>query len=114
MAETSVTTWLGDRKRMRLESGEADSITSRRFNAVLCAVLAWGFVVNAAMVYFLGEPLLQAVASIKWWMVLLIYAVPTVAGIIIAARSTNPFISFLGYNLVVLPIGLMLAVLPVL
>ena len=111
MADTSITTYLGDRKKIRLESGEADSITSRQFNVVLCAVLAWGFALNAAMVYFLGEPLTQAIAGIKWWVALLIYLVPTFAGIFITARSTNPFISFLGYNLVVLPIGLMLAVL---
>lgn len=111
MANTSVTTWIDNRKQARLESGEADNITSRQFNVVLCAVLAWGFAVNAAMVYFLGEPLMYAVAGIKWWMVLLVYLVPTLAGIFIAARSTNPFVSFLGYNLVVLPIGLMLAVL---
>lgn len=111
MANTSVTTYLGNRKQARLESGEADSITSRQFNTVLCAVLAWGFAANAAMVYFLGDSLLQAIAGIKWWVLLLAYLVPTFAGIFIAAKSTHPFISFLGYNLVVLPIGLMLAVL---
>ena len=111
MAETSVTTYLGNRKRARLESGLPDSITSRTFNMVMCAVLAWGFVVNAAMVYFFGDSLVQVAAGLKWWMWLLAYLVPTFAGIFIAVRSTNPVVSFLGYNLVVLPIGLMLAVL---
>lgn len=109
MAQTSVTTYLDDRKKLRLESGLPDSVTARQFNIVLCGVLAWGFVLNAAMVYFFGEPLQKALPGISWWVVLLVYMVPTLAGIFIAARSTNPFISFLGYNLVVLPIGLMLA-----
>jgi FtsH-binding integral membrane protein len=109
MAETSVTTYLSDRKKARLESGEADSITTRGFNVVMCGVLAWGFLVNAAMVYFLGDMMMQAAVHLKWWMLLLAYLVPTFAGVFIAARSTNPFISFVGYNLVVLPIGLMLA-----
>ena len=109
MSETSVSTYLSDRKKQRLESGEADRITARSFNVVMCGVLAWGFLVNAAMVYFLGDTMLQVAASLKWWMLLLAYLVPTFAGIFIAARSTNPFISFVGYNLVVLPIGLMLA-----
>lgn len=108
MAETSLTTYLSDRKKLRLESGEADSITTRGFNVVMCGVLAWGFLVNAAMVYFLGDMMVQAAPRLKWWM-LLAYLVPTFAGIFIAAKSTNPFISFVGYNLVVLPIGLMLA-----
>ncbi len=111
MAETSLTTYLSDRKKVRLESGEADSITTRGFNVVMCAVLAWGFVLNAAMVYFLGDMMVQMAASLKWWMLLLAYLVPTLAGVFIAIRSTNPFISFVGYNLVVLPIGLMLAML---
>lgn len=109
MAETSLTTYLSDRKKVRLESGEADSITTRGFNVVMCGVLAWGFLVNAAMVYFLGDMMIQVASHLKWWMLLLAYIVPTLAGVFIAVRSTNALISFLGYNLVVLPIGLMLA-----
>ena len=109
MAETSLTTYLSDRKKVRLESGEADSITTRSFNVVMCGVLAWGFLLNAAMVYFLGDMMIQVASHLKWWMLLLAYIVPTLAGVFIAVRSTNPLISFLGYNLVVLPIGLMLA-----
>ncbi len=109
MAETSLTTYLSDRKKVRLESGEADSITTRSFNVVMCGVLAWGFLLNAAMVYFLGDMMIQVASHLKWWMLLLAYMVPTLAGVFIAVRSTNAFISFLGYNLVVLPIGLMLA-----
>jgi FtsH-binding integral membrane protein len=109
MAETSLTTYLSDRKKVRLESGEADSITTRSFNVVMCGVLAWGFLLNAAMVYFLGDMMIQVASHLKWWMLLLAYMVPTLAGVFIAVRSTNAFISFLGDNLVVLPIGLMLA-----
>lgn len=109
MAETSVSTYLSDRKKMRLESGEVDSISARRFNVVMCAVLAWGFLVNAAMVYFFGESLAQVASKISWWVILLLFFVPTLAGVFIAARSTNPVVSFVGYNLVVLPIGLLLA-----
>lgn len=109
MAETSLTTYLSDRKKVRLESGEADSITTRSFNVVMCGVLAWGFLLNAAMVYFLGDMMIQVASHLKWWMLLLAYIVPTLAGVFIAVRSTNALISFLGYNLVVLPIGLMLA-----
>lgn len=109
MAETSLTTYLSDRKKVRLESVEADSITTRSFNVVMCGVLAWGFLLNAAMVYFLGDMMIQVASHLKWWMLLLAYMVPTLAGVFIAVRSTNAFISFLGYNLVVLPIGLMLA-----
>lgn len=109
MAENSVTTYFDSYKKARLESGLQDSITSRRFYVVIFTVLAWGFLVNAAMVYLLGDAMIQAAHAIKWWMLLLAYLVPTFVGIYIAVRSTNPLISFLGYNLVVLPIGLTLA-----
>lgn len=109
MAETSLVRSFENRKQVRLESGLPDTMTARSFNLVLTGVLAYGLAVNALMVYFLYEPLRQMATSIGWLGLLLIYFVPTIAGIIIANRSTNPFVSFLGYNLVVLPIGLMLA-----
>ena len=34
---------------------------------------------------------------------------PTFLGIVLAAKSQNPAVSFVGYNLVVLPIGIMLS-----
>ena len=109
MAETSVTTYLSDRKRERLESGIADSLSARTFNLVLCGTLAYGLIVNALMVYFFAAPLQRAASLMGWFGLLLFYLVPTIAGIIIAHRSTNPVVSFIGYNLVVLPIGLLLA-----
>lgn len=110
-SETSVVTYLGDRKKERLESGLPDSISVRSFNVVMCAVLFWGFLVNAAMVYFWGDRLTALAANLQWWVLLLIYLAPTFAGVIIATYSTKPLVSFIGYNLVVLPIGLMLAIL---
>lgn len=110
MAEsTSLVPSLENRKQARLESGLPDTLSARSFNLVLTATLAYGLLVNAAMVYFFFAPLQQMVSGIGWFGLLLLYFVPTIAGIIIAGRSTRPFVSFLGYNLVVVPIGLMLA-----
>lgn len=109
MAETSLVQSFENRKQLRLESGLEDRMSARSFNLVLCSVLAYGLIVNAVMVYFLYAPLQQLAASVGWFGWLLIYMVPTLAGIFMSAMSSNPLVSFIGYNLVVLPIGLLLA-----
>lgn len=109
MAETSLSTVFANRKAERLESGLPDTLSARNYNLALCGTLTYGLVVNALMVYFLYGPLQQMASMLGWLGMLLVYLVPTIAGIIIANRSTRPLVSFLGYNLVVLPIGLMLA-----
>lgn len=111
MAETALTSYLGSRKQERLASGTPDSLSSRQYNVVLCGVVFYGFLLNALIVYFFAQPLATLLTGIRWWMLLLGYLVPTLAGVFIAASSRNPWISFLGYNLVVLPIGVMLALL---
>lgn len=109
MAETSLVQSFENRKQLRLESGLEDRMSARTFNLVLCSALAYGLIVNAVMVYFLYAPLQQLAASVGWFGWLLIYTVPTLAGVFMSAISSNPLVSFIGYNLVVLPIGLLLA-----
>lgn len=111
MAETSLTTYLSDRKQARLESGQTDTLSSRSYNVLMCGVLAYGFALNALIVYLFAEPLMQLLSTVSPWVLLVAYLVCSLAGVLVAARSTNPFVSFLGYNLVVLPIGVMLALL---
>lgn len=109
MAETSLVQSFENRKQLRLESGLADTMSSRAFNLALCGALLWGLLLNAVMVYYFYGPLQAFAAQLKWYGMLIVYFVPTLAGIIMSARSSNPVVSFIGYNLVVLPIGLLLA-----
>lgn len=109
MAETSLVQSFENRKQLRLESGLADAITPRTFNLVLCGALMWGLALNAVMVYFFYAPLQGFAARLGLIGMLIVYLVPTLVGIVMSARSTNAVVSFIGYNLVVLPIGLMLA-----
>ena len=109
MADTALTTYFDDRKKARLESGEADRLSSRSFNLVLTGLLVYGLLLNAVMVYYFANPLMHMLAGMSGWVVLLLYLVPTFIGVFMAAKSSNPFVSFIGYNLVVLPIGVLLA-----
>ena len=109
MAETSLTSVFENRKRDRLQSAEGDSLSVRSYNLALTGLLTYGFLVNAVMVYYLAYPIQSLMAGMGFWGLLLLYLLPVIAGTIIAFTSKNPFISFVGYNLVVIPIGLMLA-----
>lgn len=109
MAETTFLDTFDSRKKVRLESGEADRLSARWYNLTLTGMLAYGLILNAVMVYYFAYPLMQAFANVSGWVLLLLYLIPTLLGVYLAAKSANPAVSFLGYNLVVLPIGVMLA-----
>lgn len=109
MAETTFSDTFSNRKQLRLESGEADRLSTRSYNLVLTSLLAYGLLLNAVIVYYFAYPLMNALQGVSPWVLLLGYLVPTLLGIFMAAKSSNPMVSFIGYNLVVLPIGIMLA-----
>jgi len=111
MAEATFLDTFNDRKKIRLQSGEADRLSSRTFNLVLTGLLVYGLLVNTVMVYYFSYPLMNLMAGMGFWGMLLIFVAPMLIGVFMAAKSDNPLISFLGYNLVVLPIGVMLAIL---
>ena len=79
-------------------------ISDRAYNGAIVAVLLWGLLVNYLLCRFVGA----AVFTINPVVLLIGYLVLAVAGTVIAARSRNPLISFLGYNMVVVPFGLVI------
>ena len=109
MAEATFTDTFTNRKQLRLESGEADRLSARTYNLALTGLLAYGLLLNAVIVYYFAYPLMNALQGVSPWLLLAGYLVPTFLGIFLAAKSQNPAVSFVGYNLVVLPIGIMLS-----
>lgn len=109
MAEATFTDTFTNRKHLRLESGEADRLSARTYNLALTGLLAYGLLLNAVIVYYFAYPLMNALQGVSPWLLLAGYLVPTFLGIVLAAKSQNPAVSFVGYNLVVLPIGIMLS-----
>ena len=69
-------------------------------------MLLWGFIINVFTCAFCGEYF----ASISPVKLLIGYLITAIIGICMSAFSENPFVSFIGYNLVVLPIGAVLSV----
>lgn len=94
-------------KQERLYQNASDAVISdRTYNLVLGGVIVYGILINVLMVKLL-TPVFLGISPL----VLLIgYLVCSIAGIMITYRSSDPLISFLGYNLVVLPVGAVLSV----
>jgi FtsH-binding integral membrane protein len=94
-------------ERMYLHDGE-NEISPQAYNLVIGGVLLYGFVINCLLVYFCkdaafsiinGNPILFYVG----------YAVLILLGSFMVHGSSNPSISFIGYNFFVLPLGLILS-----
>lgn len=96
-------------RQARLETSvEPDAIISARaYNAILIGVLVWGFLINVLLCAYAGD-VYRYISPVVF---LVLYFVCAFSGIIMTAKSSNPVISFLGYNLVVVPFGLVISAL---
>ena len=86
-----------------LKAGEVE-IPERSFNLIIGGVLLWGFVLNYLMVALYGAQISQMMASVNPLMFLVGYFVLVIAGSVLLKKD-SPVLSFIGYNLIALPIG---------
>ena len=81
-----------------------DEISEQSFYAALTLSLLWGLIGTAIVAYktisMQYHPGLPAI--------LLLGLVVPILGILIAVKSDNPIISFIGYNMIVIPFGVIL------
>lgn len=92
-----------ERKLERMSSGLPDTLSPGAYNAVMLLTLLYGFAVNALMVTALADRL----AGLSPGVFYIGYFISCLAGTFLAA-SDKPALSFAGYNLIVLPIGVLL------
>ena len=83
------------------------AVTRERYNLILGGTLLWGFLMNILFCVLFG----RAAAQLPYGAVTIAYVVLAFTGILINTRSQKPIWSFVGYNLVVLPLGIVLSVL---
>lgn len=89
-----------------VNSGVSQSVLSdNAYNLLIGAVLMWGFAVNWYLVETVPTSYLQ---SLSPWVLFGGYFASCIAGIVLTSASSNPWVSFIGYNLVVVPMGLIL------
>jgi FtsH-binding integral membrane protein len=89
----------------RREANPSEIISDRLYNIMIGLTLLWGFAVNYLMVQNIP---LATVMSVPYWVLIVGYFISAFTGMMIYTRSDKPLFSFLGYNLVVIPIGILL------
>jgi FtsH-binding integral membrane protein len=80
-------------------------ISANVYNLVIGLVLSWGFLVNWLMVKSIP---LEAIQSVNLWVFIIGYLAACFFGIYLFTKSDSPLVSFIGYNFVVIPFGLMI------
>lgn len=82
---------------------EPDTLTAGNYNLVIGLTLCWGFLANWLIVQNVD---MSWLTGANFWIFLIGYFASCFLGIYLFKSSGNPVISFIGYNLVVVPFGL--------
>lgn len=102
-----MSSWTSERKEARLHAhSDANILSARTYNLALGGAVLYGLWVNVLMYFVFGDAALQLNPIVF----IIGYFACAITGIVISAKSNNPAISFLGYNLVVVPVGLVVGI----
>jgi FtsH-binding integral membrane protein len=88
----------------RHRSGDRMSLSG--YNALIGVLLLWGFVANVLMYHFFVDTFM----TWNFTVVIIGYFISCLAGIAMSKYSSNAIVSFIGYNLVVVPVGVILSI----
>lgn len=83
-------------------------ISTEAYNLIIGGVLLYGFIVNCIMTAVFSDSIMRFVIS-NPLLFYISYFVCAIAGTMMVRKSSNPVISFIGYNLVVVPIGVVIS-----
>lgn len=97
---------LTKRKKRRMKKNENDKILSQKsYNALFGIVIIYGLILN----YILCAYAVEFSMSINPILLIISYLIFSLLGIILSIFSKKPMVSFIGYNLLVVPSGLVLS-----
>ena len=80
-------------------------ISAQQYNLLLCGAVLWGVLINFILCVTVGN-VYRYMNPLPFFIG---YTVLLIAGLLISAKSHNPVISFIGYNMVVVPMGLVIS-----
>jgi len=89
----------------RTPSLNDDVVNSPIYNLIIGLTLCWGFAVNWLMVAYITP---SSIANINPWVFFIVYFASCFFGVYLFESSNNPMVSFVGYNFVVVPFGLII------
>lgn len=92
-----------------LYSQDEKEISNEAYNLIIGGVLLYGFLINCFMVTFCFDSVVNLISNpIIFY---LTYFAMVIVGSLMISKSANPVISFIGYNLIVVPLGMVLSLL---
>lgn len=80
-----------------------NTISARLYNFIIGAVLLYGFLMN---VFIVKTVPVASLLAINIWVFLIGYLASCLFGIYLFTKSDNPVVSFIGFNFVAVPFGL--------
>lgn len=92
-------------KMVNIERKIGTEVSERTFFNLIGGFLCYGFIINMIMVATLGD----FARNLNMVVFLIGYFISCIIGAILINKTDNVVVSFIGYNLLVLPIGLLLA-----
>ncbi len=101
---------MGKERRMERMNAYVNAnaiVSDRTYNLIMGGTVLYGIAVNIILCNLVGNVYMY----VNPIMFMLAYFVLCFAGIFIANKSQNPAVSFLGYNMVVVPFGLVISTL---
>ena len=107
MAREKKIGFLDQRKLDRLvaEYNMDDVIDRQKYNMIMGGIVVYGLVIN----YILCRAGAGFIETINPIIFFILYMALALGGTVISERSDNPVVSFIGYNMVVVPSGLVVA-----
>ncbi|MBR5667948.1 MAG: US12 family protein [Lachnospiraceae bacterium] len=102
-----MSSFAANRREERLNAvySVSELITEQKYNIVLCGAVLWGLIINFILCITVGN-VYEYINPIPFFIG---YFVLVIAGSLIASKSDNAMVSFIGYNMIVLPIGLVVS-----
>ncbi len=94
-------------ERQQFHPGDVE-VSASKYNAIIGAVLLYGFIVNAIIVKVVGTSYIETgLGGLIGGIVA--YVLCCIVGARLIHGSDNPAVSFIGYNLYVIPIGVIIS-----
>ncbi len=97
----------GRERRLNADYTGQTILSSRAYNGVLIGTVVWGLGLAALLCALVGN----IYDYINPLLFIVLYLALGIGGIVLAQKSSNPWVSFIGFNMLALPMGLLVSTL---
>lgn len=99
--------WMNERKENRLyqEIYAEEEISARSYNLAIGGVVLYGILMNVGLCAVVGDK----IAYVNPILFFVTYVICCICGTVLSSKSDSALVSFLGFNLVAVPVGLVVS-----